>query len=84
MERLYLDVSLLEPPEPLEKILDTIEKLHPGQYLHVYHRREPFPLYMLLQDMKMKWRTYKDDHGMYHIYIWSEGDSAAEEKAMAQ
>ncbi|TNF92107.1 MAG: DUF2249 domain-containing protein [Gammaproteobacteria bacterium] len=84
MGHLYLDVSQLEPPEPLEKILEAIAKLHPGQFLYVYHRREPFPLYTLLKDMNMKWRTCNDDHGMYHIYIWPEEDSAAEEHAMAQ
>ena len=43
MERV-LDVSDLEPPEPLERILDALDQLGTGDWLHVRHRREPFPL----------------------------------------
>ena len=62
----YLDVSQLEPPEPMTEILDALDVLQPGHYLHVYHRREPFPLYNLLQDMNMKWRQ-----GQLYISITS-------------
>jgi uncharacterized protein (DUF2249 family) len=78
----YLDVSQLEPPEPMTAILDALEKLPSGHFLYVYHRREPFPLYKLLQDMSMKWQTRCDDNGMFHIHIWPDGDVAAEEKAL--
>lgn len=79
----YLDVSQLEPPEPMTAILDALEVLEPGKFLRVYHRREPFPLYKMLHDMNMKWQTRCDDSGMYHIYIWPDSDKVAEEKAMA-
>ena len=78
-----LDVSQLEAPEPMTAILEAIEKLPPGNFLYVYHRREPFPLYTLLQEMNMKWLTRGDDSGMFHIHIWPAGDSVAEEKAQA-
>jgi uncharacterized protein (DUF2249 family) len=78
----YLDVSQLEPPEPMTEILDALDVLQPGHYLHVYHRREPFPLYNLLQDMNMKWQTRCDDDGMFHIRIWPDGDMSAEEKVI--
>lgn len=79
----YLDVSQLEPPEPMTAILDAVEILEPEKFLHVYHRREPFPLYKVLDDMNMKWQTHCDNNGMYHIYIWPDADKAAEEKVMA-
>ena len=64
-------------------ILDALDILQAGHYLHVYHRREPFPLYKLLQDMNMKWQTHCDDDGMFHIHIWPDGDIASEQKALA-
>jgi len=78
----WLDVSQLEPPEPMTAILDALEVLQAGDFLHVYHRREPFPLYKLLQDMDMKWQILCDDDGMFHIYIWPAKDKVAEEKAL--
>jgi len=78
----YLDVSQLEPPEPMTVILDAIDILPSGQFLHVYHRMEPFPLYNVLQNMGMKWQTQCDDDGMFHITIWPETDATAEENAL--
>ncbi|GAB6044038.1 DUF2249 domain-containing protein [Endothiovibrio diazotrophicus] len=40
MER-TLDVSDLEPPEPLTRAIDAAEALTPGDYLRLRHRRHP-------------------------------------------
>jgi len=77
MERL-LDVSRLEPPEPLERILEAVKELDEGQYLHIRHRREPLLLYPLLEQMALNQETCCDTHGMYHILIWREEDPRAE------
>ena len=47
MEHL-LDVSTLEPCEPLELTLSATRDLSTGDYLKVVHRREPHPLFPLL------------------------------------
>lgn len=44
-----LDVSELEPCEPLERTLAAITLLETGDYLRVLHRREPHLLYPLLE-----------------------------------
>ncbi|GJL81841.1 MAG: hypothetical protein DHS20C01_14750 [marine bacterium B5-7] len=80
MER-YLDVSELEAPEPLERILTTIESLQQGEFLHVYHRRDPLPLYPLLQDRGCRWQSGRDNKDMIHVFIWYADDSAAENQA---
>ena len=80
MEQL-LDVSELEPPEPLERILESVKDLWQGQYLHVRHRREPLLLYPLLEKMALNQDTCCDAHGTYHIVIWREGDLSAEAEA---
>lgn len=73
-----LDVSDLEPPEPLERILDELAEMSPGERLWVLHRREPFPLYDLLKGLGCSWHTTGQE-GRFEILIWS-GDppSAAE------
>ena len=43
-----LDVRGLEPPQPLEMVLEEAARLEPGQRLHVIHFREPCLLYPLL------------------------------------
>lgn len=80
MER-RLDVSALEPPEPLEQVLASIRELLSGQFLHVYHRMEPLLLYPLLEEMGYEWTTRCDSRGMYHVIIWHPGDPAAAAEA---
>ena len=68
-EPALLDVRRLEPPEPLERILDALADLPAGEPLHVLHRREPFPLYDLLRRMGYDWRTQGQDD-RFEILIW--------------
>ena len=72
MERV-LDVSDLEPPEPLERILDALDELGTGDWLHVRHRREPFPLYGFLQRLGNAWQTERTGDAAYEILIWPVG-----------
>jgi len=74
----FLDVSQLEPPEPMEQILALIPTLREGDYIKVYHRREPVPLFTILETMGYTWHTDKLDDDRYHIYIWRKDDSTAE------
>lgn len=67
-----LDVSPLEPPEPLERILDALADLPQDDWLRVKHRRDPVPLYRILQNMGYRWHTECRAPGRYEIVIWSE------------
>ncbi len=69
-----LDVSALPVPEPLERVLDALADLPPGDRLRVLHRREPFPLYDLLARMGYRWET-QGEEGQYQILIWPESRS---------
>jgi len=73
-----LDVSALEPPEPLRAILATVGELAPGQSLRVRHRREPFPLYAALQELGFVHRTVREGPERYTILIWRAGDEVAQ------
>jgi uncharacterized protein (DUF2249 family) len=68
-----LDVSQLEPPEPLERILDALAALEPGDRLSVIHRRIPFPLFDMLRRMGHRWET-SGEEGCYSILIWPVGE----------
>ena len=71
MEKM-IDVSDLEPPEPMERILDQLADMRPDDWLRVRHRREPFPLYNLLKGMGYRWSTRRGETTAYEIYIWPE------------
>lgn len=66
----YIDVSNLEPPEPLEVILDTIADLPANDYLRVRHRRNPNPLYRMLREMGYAWDMSNPAPGHFEIVIW--------------
>ena len=73
-----LDVSQLEPCEPMERILATIPNLQAGEYLQVLHRMEPHPLYRILTQQGFTWLTQTGHETPIEIYIWRDGDSKAE------
>ncbi len=74
-----LDVSGLPPPEPLLHILDAIERLDDGDYLHVLHHREPFPLYEILNGQGYAWLTRPGRQVPFELFIWRRGDAAAQD-----
>ena len=45
-----LDVCGLEPPEPLERVLEALSDLPKGRRLRMLIDREPRPLYRILQN----------------------------------
>jgi uncharacterized protein (DUF2249 family) len=65
-----LDVSDLEPPEPLERILDELDHLAEGDCLRARLRREPFPLYGFLQRLGYAWRTERRGEAAFDVVIW--------------
>ena len=70
MER-RLDVSDLEPPEPMERILDALDGMPKEDWLRVRHRREPYPLYNILRNMGFVWRSKWQDDTL-DLLIWHE------------
>lgn len=79
----FLDVSQLEPCEPLERILSTIPDLQPGEYLRVLHRMEPHPLYPILTEKGYTWLTQQGRAVPVELYIWRNRDAQAEAAARA-
>lgn len=77
-----LDVSNLEPCEPLERTLEAIKKLNAGDYLKVHHRREPHLLYPLLEKSSFSWHCRQGAISEYEILIWRQNDRKAEFEAL--
>ncbi len=75
----FIDVSKLEPPEPLERILEKLEALNEGDFLSVSHRREPIPLYAIIQENGFSWRCIEKSPAHFQIYIWRTNDQKAEQ-----
>lgn len=78
-----LNVSDLEPPEPMERILQAIEELNDGDYLYVMHRREPHMIYPMLENMGIAWVTRPGGPEGYKIFIWRKDDAIANSKIPA-
>lgn len=57
LERVALDVSEYEAPEPMRQILLHLTTLSETQYLQVTHRKEPIPLYSTLIEMGFVYLT---------------------------
>jgi len=72
-----LDVSELEPPQPMHEICQTLTNLQLGQVLHVKHRREPVPLFTILTQQQFDYRHIEESEGKHHIWIWHHGDQIA-------
>ncbi|MEH6628520.1 MAG: DUF2249 domain-containing protein [Motiliproteus sp.] len=73
-----LDVSDLEPPQPMERILETLRQLQPGSALKVQHRREPIPFYPMLKELGYSRISRKLAEDRFVIFIWLTEDASLE------
>lgn len=70
---LEIDVCGLEPPEPMERVLDALGTLQPGQRLKVLIPREPYPLYGILDRNGYLHETKSREDFLYEVLIWPKG-----------
>ena len=73
-----LDVSDLEAPEPLERVLTALGEMGVGDFLRMLHRREPLLLYPELKRRGFDYLMCLEGPGRYEVLIWRHGDAAAE------
>ena len=67
---LTLDVRGMEPPEPLERVLETIGDFAPGDRLKLIIDCEPLPLYRILDNNGYAHRTEPGTVSQREITIW--------------
>jgi uncharacterized protein (DUF2249 family) len=66
---LVIDVRGLEPPEPLVRILDAVERLKAGDSIEVLHERRPVFLYPQLDERGFLHETDESQAGVVRIVI---------------
>ncbi|HMW17766.1 MAG TPA: DUF2249 domain-containing protein [Accumulibacter sp.] len=64
-----IDARGLEPPEPMVRTLEALERLAVGQTVSVLLPREPYPLYRTLQINGFAWETRFRDDGAVEVLI---------------
>jgi uncharacterized protein (DUF2249 family) len=60
-----------EPPEPLERVLETITDFEPGDTLRLVIDCEPLPLYRILDRNSFAHIAQPGAHSLYEITIWA-------------
>jgi TusA-related sulfurtransferase len=65
-----IDVRGLEPPQPLENVLEEAARLESGQRLHVIHTREPCLLYPLLAKRGFEHATLASGDELFEFLVW--------------
>ena len=78
-----LDVSELEPPEPLALTLESAARLQPGYYLRMRHRRFPCLLFDDLGKQGFRHLVRGGHDIACEVLIWREGDLEAARAAEA-
>lgn len=73
IDEILVDARWLEPPEPMEKVLQALTQLRPGQSIRLLLHREPFPLYPILAERGYRHRTHMEADGSYAILILEAG-----------
>ena len=66
-----VDVSELEPPQPMQVALENLRTLADGEYLVLQHRREPYPLYAMLAEIGFCYRARKGARTAIEVLIWA-------------
>lgn len=73
---IQLDVSDLEPPQPMHKITAALQQLAPSEVLVVKHRRIPTPLFEMLTG-RFEYGCEEISPFHFQIYFWQLEDTEA-------
>lgn len=66
---ILLELCGMVPPEPMERVLEALDLLQPGQHIRMVIDREPVPLYRILEKNGYRYRTSMRDDFVYEIVI---------------
>jgi uncharacterized protein (DUF2249 family) len=67
-----LDVRGMEPPEPLERVLEAIDGFVTGDRLKLVIDCHPLPLFRILERNGYAYRTEPGTASVHEITIWRE------------
>lgn len=66
---MILDNRGLEPPQPMMRTLEALEKLQEGETLKIINDRRPMFLYEQLEELGYKHTTDENEDGSFTIEI---------------
>ncbi len=66
---LFLDLRGMFPPEPMERVLDALAALLPGQQIRLLIEREPHPLFRILENNGYRYRSTQPEPGLFQVTI---------------
>lgn len=66
---ILLDTRELDHPIPLEMAVDAFKNLSGSEVIHMIHRREPLPLFVIISKNGGRYLSFEDQNGTWHIYI---------------
>lgn len=64
-----VDGRNLPAPEPMERVLEALDGLAPGDVVRFLIHREPYPLYDLLRRNGFRYESAMQDDGSFEILI---------------
>ena len=67
-----LDCSLMEPPEPMLRVLEQLDRLQPGEGIKMLHRMKPRLLFPKLQEGGRNFRVIEHTPDPVEVRIWQE------------
>lgn len=65
-----IDTRGLEPPEPMERVLDALSQLKLGATLSMLVDREPRPLFRILDKNGFAWELKPGPEYSFEVRIW--------------
>ncbi len=77
-----LDVRELEAPEPMQQIFAELHRQGADSCIRVRHRREPVPLYALLDEAGYGHHCQPLADGDFLIYIWPLANSQLQQQCL--
>ncbi len=67
-----LDCSQMEPPEPMLRVLEQLDRLQPGEGIKMLHRMKPRLLFLKLQERGLNFRVIEHTPDQVEVRIWQE------------
>ena len=69
MDTISLDLRGMEPPEPMERVLEALSVLGAGQQVRLVIDRIPHPLFRILERNGYRYAMLEPEPGLYDITI---------------
>ena len=67
-----LDCSQMEPPEPMLRVLEQLDRLKPGEGIKMLYRLKPRLLFPKLQEKGWNFRIIENTPVQIEVRIWQE------------